>query len=283
MTETLTVNGTLLNTLAKNIETISGRLQVPAHVTDNVQVPGRHGRLRTLRKYFDEGQIVLPMWVRGCADDGSVPTTNRQQFFTNVDTLTRLFYPGSGMLEVLHTLPDGSIRRIWGEVTEAINFAVQGYNPLGKFSVAMRCPFVFWEDQNNTSVNLTPVWNGAISQFDGMTAPVEDAVITITGPCTSMKVESLYNGSSLEVPNWFQYAGALTAGQTLIVDLGKWTLTGTGGLVVNYSYLTYAGGARWFTLVPSPFGQGPGVKVTASGTSGATNINLTAKRKYLVG
>ena len=169
------------------------------------------------------------------------------------------------------------------EVTEAINFAVQGYNPLGKFSVAMRCPFVFWEDQNNTSVNLTPVWNGAISQFDGMTAPVEDAVITITGPCTSMKVESLYNGSSLEVPNWFQYAGALTAGQTLIVDLGKWTLTGTGGLVVNYSYLTYAGGARWFTLVPSPFGQGPGVKVTASGTSGATNINLTAKRKYLVG
>lgn len=283
-TETLSVNGTVLNTLAKNIESISGRLQIPAHVTDNVQVPGRHGRLHTLRKYFDEGQIVLPMWVIGTDDNGLVPTSKRQQFFTNIDILTRLFYPGNGMLEVLHTLPDGSIRRVWGEVTEAINFAVQGNgNPLGKFSVAMRCPYVFWEDQNSTMVNLTPAWNGPVAQFDGMTAPVEDSVITVTGPCTSIKIESIYNGTSLDVPNWVQYAGALTGSQTLIIDNGKWTLVGTGGLTVDYSLLTYAGGARWFTMVPSPFGQAPGVKITTTGSSGATNIKVVAKRKYLVG
>jgi hypothetical protein len=282
--ETLTVDGVLLNTLAKNIESIAGRLSVPVIRTDNVAVPSRHGRLRTTQKFYDEGQLVLPMWVKGCDDNGNVPTSARQMFYSNVNALSNLFRPGSGMMTMVHTLPDHSIRRAMVECTEAINFSVLGgNNPLGKFSVALRVPKAFWEDVNPFSIDLTSVQNGAVTTFDGTTAPVEDSVITITGPATGCKIEARYGGNALENPSWVQYNGTLTAGQTLIIDCGNWTLTGTGGLVVNYSFLAHAGGARWFTMVPGPPSLPPEVKITATGTTGATKINISARRKFLVG
>lgn len=282
-TETLTVNGVVLNTLAKNIESLTGRLKIPQLRTENIAVPGRHGRLRTQRKYYEESILVLPMWVVGC-DDNGVVTNNRQQFFQNLDQLTQLFKPGNGMLEVLHTLPDGTVRRVWAEVTEAIDFSTEGgSNPLGKFSVALKVPSVFWEDQTAQSLDMLPTQNGAITPFTGMTAPIEDAVFTITGPATNTRIEALYNGSSLDVPCWFQYAATVPAGQTLTVDCGKWTLTGGGGYTADYSQLSHAGTPRWLTIVPGPVSGAPQLLITSSGTTGATKVNLTAKRKYLVG
>lgn len=281
--ETLSVNGTVLNTLAYNIESLTGRLAVPQLRTENVAVPGRHGRLRTANKYHDEAVIVLPMWVRGCDANGLV-TSGRQQFMANVDMLTRLFRPGSGLLEVLHTLPDGTIRRAWAECTEVIDFSVQGGGmPLGKFSVALKVPSVFWEDDALRMVDLLPSHNGPVAIMDGTTGPVEDSVITIVGPATNPRIEALYSGDPLENPSWFQYSGTIGAGKTLIVNCGNWTLTGTGGLTVDYSLFTHAGGARWLTIVPAPIGQVPGLRITASSTTGATKVNLSARRKYLVG
>lgn len=284
-TEILTVGGVVLNTLANNIESIAGRLTIPPKVTTNTQVPSRHGRLRAVRKYFDEGQLILPMWVKGCDDNGAIPTgkTERTMFFNNVDKLSQLFYPGSGQIEMLHTLPDASVRRAWCEVLDILNFTVDGFNPLGKFSVSLRVPGSFWEDQSASTVALTPVWNGQIAQFDGNTAPVEDSVFTIHGPCTSIKIQALYNGLPLEADSWFQYTGALSATQTLTVDCGTWTLTGGGGYVPNYALLTSGGSPRWLTLVANVYGQSPAVKITSAGTTGATTVSVTAKRKFLVG
>lgn len=283
--ETLSVGGVVLNTLAKNIESLTGRLKVAAIRTDNLIVPGRHGRLHTQQKYYDEGQIILPMWVRGCDDNGVVPASTRTQFFQNIDILSALFRPGDGLLEVLHTLPDGSVRRAWCEVTEVIDFSVQGGNaPLGKFSVAMRVPAAFWEDQLSVSLDMPLTQNGNIVPFGGMTAPIEDGVFTITGPCVNPRVEALYNGASLSTPNWFQYNGSLTTGQTLKVDCGNWVLTGGGGFVPSYANFTHAGASRWLIIVPPPSSGTPQLKVTATGiTGGVSKINLTAKRKFLVG
>lgn len=280
--ETLTVDGVLLNTYAKNVESLTGRLRVAAIRTDNIAVPGRHGRLRTTAKYYDEGQIVLPMWVKGCDDNGEVPDSTRLQFFNNVDALTNLFRPGSGMMEMLHTLPDTTIRRAMVECTEVIDFTTMGANPLGKFSVSLRVPGVFWEDQLVRSVDLLPVQNGYVTTFDGMTAPVEDSVITITGPAVNCKIEAYYDGAPLENPSWVQYTN-VPVGQTLVIDCGKWTLTGSGGLTPSYANLTHAGGSRWFTLVAGTPNNPPEVRITASSTTGATKINLSARRKFLVG
>lgn len=281
--ETLSVNGVVLNTLAKNIESLTGRLHAAPIRTDNIAVPGRHGRLRTAAKFYDEGQIVLPMWVRGCDDNGLVTGAGRGQFFDNVDALTNLFRPGSGLAEMLHTLPDGSIRRAWVECTDVIDFSTQGGNNVfGKFSVSLRVPGVFWEDLVPLSVDLLPTQNGYVSQFDGMTAPVEDSVITITGPANNCRIEAYYKGAPLDSPSWVQYA-TVGAGQTLAINCGTWQLTGTGGLTVGYNNLTHSGASRWFTLVPGTPNNPPEVKITAGSTTVATKINISARRKFLVG
>lgn len=283
--ETLTVNGVVLNTLAKNITSLTGRLKVPARRNENITVPGRHGRIRTTRKYFDENDIVLPMWVRGCDDDGNI-TSGREQFYGNIDTLTKLFQPGDGSLEVVHTLPDGSSRRAWAECTEAIDFSMQAGShgrPLGKFSVALKMPSPFWEETTVTSVDLAVAHTGSVSQFFGTTAPIDDMVLTVTGPATNPRVEALYNDVTMVNPTWLLYSGTVPAGQTLVIDVANWSLAGTGGLTPDYSLFSHQGGATWLTLVPGPGDEAPQVKFTASSTSGATKLNLAARRKFLVG
>lgn len=282
--ETLSVNGVVLNTLAKNISSLTGRLRAPALRTDNIIVPGRHGTVRVPNKRYEEGQIVLPMWVRG--NDDSEDSIGRDTFFSNVDTLTQLFRPGAGLLTVIHTLPDGSQRRCLAECTEALNFTMTagGAWPYATFSVALRVPSVFWEDVNTSTFDLSYNFNGNVTQLQGTTAPIEDAVYTLKGPFTSLTVEARYNGAALDDPMYFTYSGNVGTGQTLIVDSSNWKLTGTNGLVVDYTKLFHTGGSRFLTMVPGPLGGYPQLKVTnVGGVSGTTKVTVTARRKYLVG
>lgn len=282
--ETLSVNGVNLNTLAKNITSLTGRLRAPALRTDNVTVPGRHGSLRTVNKRYEEGQIVLPMWVRGNDDDEA--SVGRETFFTNVDTLTQLFRPGAGLLTVLHTLPDGSQRRALAECTEAINLTMVsgGEWPYATFSVALRVPSVFWEDVTATSVDLAYNFSGNVTQLAGTTAPIEDAIYTISGPCTSCTVEARYDGGAMDDPQYFTYSGTIGTGQTLVVNSGTWKLTGTGGLVVDYTKMFHTGSARFLEIPPGPIGGYPQLKVTMAGAvAGTSKVNVSARRKFLVG
>lgn len=284
--ETLEVNGVVLNTLAKNIESISGRLRVASLRTENITLPGRHGTLRTRSKVYDEGEIVLPMWVRGTNDDGLVAadTTSRKEFYRNVDVLTQLFRPGDGLLSVVHTLPDGSQRRIFAECTEAIDFSVSGGGyPLGKFSVALRVPGVFWEDLEEQEINLSVGHSGIISQLEGTTAPIEDSILILRGPLTSTRIESLVDDMPRSTPEWVNYASQVSAGQTLTIDCANWELLGGGGHTANYSALSHSGGSRWLTLVPGRVLTAPGIKITATNTTSQSKVTLKARRKFLVG
>lgn len=286
--ETLSVNGTILNTLAYNIESITGRWKVPDLRTANISIPGRNGTLRTTRKFYDEATMVLPMWVRGGDEDGNIPgdSTARREFQANIKTLTKLFRPGSGMLEVLYTQADETVMRAMAECTDAIDFSMvgnSGDNPLAKFSVALCMPEPFWEDVSISSIDLPIAQNGEVSQLAGTTAPIEDAVFTITGPATNPKCEALIAGAPLENPTWFLYSGTVGVGQTLVVDCENWALSGTGGFTPNYANFSHMGGARWFTFVPGLVDAAPGLRITASSTSGATRLNVQARRKFLVG
>lgn len=283
-TETLTVNGVVLNTLAKNIKSLTGRLRAPALRTENVTVPGRHGTIRTPDKRYEEGQIVLPMWVLGSDDDGF--SQSRTQFFQNIDTLTQLFRPGAGLLTVVHTLPDGSQRRCFAECTEAIDMTTTGGGsfPYATFSVALRVPSVFWESTTAASVDLAPDYNGSVTALLGTTAPIEDAQFKIFGPCTSMTVEARYNGGAMDDPQFFTYSGVIGTGQTLVIDCANWQLTGGGGHVVDYTKIFHTGSSRFLTIAPGPVGGSPQLKVTTVGAvAGTTKVNLLARRKFLVG
>jgi len=282
--ETLTVNGVVLNTLAKNIKSLTGRLRAPGLRTDNITVPSRHGTIRTPNKRYEEGQVILPMWVRGSDDDGN--NISRDTFFENVNTLTQLFRPGAGLLSVIHTLPDGSQRRVMAECTEAMDFTTVagGEYPFATFTVALKVPSVFWEDVSTISFDVSNTFNGDLVQLSGTTAPIEDAILVVSGPCTSVTVEARYNGGAMDDPLYFTYSGTIATGQKLTVDCGTWKLTGSGGLVVDYTKMFHTGASRFLVLSPGPVGGYPQMKVTMVGSVGGTSkVNVTARRKYLVG
>lgn len=279
-TETLSVNGVILNTLAYNVASLTGRWNVPALRTENVTVPGRNGSLRTKRKYHEEGEIVLPLWVKDT--DPDEVTSGRDVLYSNIDKLTKLFRPGIGLLEVIHTLPDGTSRRVMAEVKEAFALSAKGRG-LATFSVALTVPSVFWESTTVTSHDVVVPYTGTMSGFAGTTAPIEDAIVTITGPVTNPRVEAYGDGAALEVPNWFQYSGTVGAGQTLVVNCGTWSLTGTGGFTPVYANFSHDGDPRWLILQPGKVNSAPGIKTTGSSTSGTTKISVSARRKFLVG
>lgn len=279
--ETLAVDGVILNTLAYNISTLAGRLRAPSLRTENVSVPGRHGTLRSRRKYYEEGQIVLPMWVRDTDSDGLNPS--RETFFANIDMLTQLFRKTEGMLEVIHTLPDGSTRRVMAECTEAIDLSTKGRG-LADFSVALRVPSVFWEDGTPVSHTVEQFPSASpLAVFSGTSAPIEDAVFVFNGPITNPRVEALYLGEPLAVPIWFQYSGTIGAGQSLTVDCGEWELSGAGGFTPEYVNFSHAGAPRWMEIQPGPVDGSPSLSFTGSNTDATSTVVVTARRKYLVG
>jgi hypothetical protein len=172
------------------------------------------------------------------------------------------------------------------ECTEAIDFTMRagGEYPYATFSVALRVPSVFWEDVTAANFDVSNTFNGSMTQLQGTTAPIEDAILVISGPCTSVTVEARYNGSAMDDPQYFTYSGTIGTGQTLTVDCGTWKLTGAGGLVVDYTNMFHTGSARFLTLAPGPVGGSPQMKVTMAGSVGGTSkVNVTARRKFLVG
>lgn len=281
-TEILTVNGVILNTLAKNVESLAGRLRVPAKRSQNIVVPGRHGTVRTKGKKYDQNVLALPMWVIGCKDDGSIPTntSERRLFFDNVDALSHLFSAnGDTPLDIRHTLPDGSIRQCFGDVLDVIDFTTQsGETPLGKFSVSIQVPAAFWQDLNEVTTGSL-VASGAsvnLAALAGATAPMEDLRVQLVGPWNNPRL-TFADGS------WVQYSESFTAGQGVLIDASNWTLSGVGGYVPALAKLTYSGMSSHWMCLPPTNDVVPTVSLSGTARTGATAMTMTGRRKYLVG
>lgn len=288
--EDLLVSGVSMKTLAKNVSSLTAMLQAPGYRGSNPVAANRSGSIWAGIKPHDAPHYVWDMWVRGCADDGSIPagSTARREFYKRVDQLTALFQggwgtapvgpndPRPGLLRVQHNLPDGSQRIADLEVVSAFNFAVDAYaDPVGKFTVELENPGVYWRDPGlSNAVSAAQV----ATAFTGATAPLDDGSFTIVGPINQPMISDGYMAGS-----YFQYLGNIPAGQSLIIDTRPYTITGTGGLAADYSLVRFKGTlGRLMRLVPGPSG-GYSATLTGSGTSGATALKLTAYRKYMVG
>lgn len=283
-TELLTVDGVALNTLAKNIESLTGRLRVSGLRGENAQVPGRHGTIYSRTKVYDEGSITLPMWVAGCDDDGEIPTgsSSRKEFYKNLDKLTRMFGYKKRLLDVRHRLPSGLWRQAMCEVAEAYDFSVDAHNPVGRFSVVLHIPDVFFRDVDPVT-SEHPITSSAtldLAEFVGATAPMEDLVFTITGPVTNFKMVAIENAVAMDPEVSFEYQAAIPGGQTLTVDCSSWTLTGGGGLVVDYSKAVHKGTPRYMIVMPDTT---PRIAISGSAVTGASELSIVGRRKYMVG
>lgn len=274
MNESLTINGVALDSLAYMVPDVSGLLTVPAMRGDNVVVPGRHGRIKTPRKRFDEAEIVLPMWVAGSLPDGSIPvgSSAARQFFARRDELLRLFY--ADPVTLAFTRPDGHVVNATCEVTEVLDFTRVAAEPLAKVSVALTIFGAFWQDSVAVSQAITGPTGTAqpLTAFAGATAPMSDLLITVAGPCS--------NPMFTHGDRWVKYNGVVSAGQQLVLNTETWQVSpGTGTVwAPDLRQVEFGAGPNWLEIDPtvSPF------QVTFVHTGGGSaSAVISGRRKYL--
>jgi hypothetical protein len=281
----VTVDGTRLDTLAYNIETLDGRLTIPGVRGDNIVIPGRDGSIYVPNKSFDDGSMTLKMWVRGCDVDGAIPTTRMTEYRNNIATLTRLFGKRDSLLDVRQVWPAGTIQYLC-EVRQAYDFAENSFMPKAKFAVELNIPGVFGQDVSTTdytgSTSLTSGTTVTMAAYNGGTAPIKDAIIVVRGPATNPRLTNTSTGQ------WVQLSATIATGTDWRVNVGTWEtvtgsaigLTGTTGLTARIAETSYGGGGNQF-LSLSPTVGGPQVTFTATGVGAATQILARARRKFL--
>lgn len=272
--ETFSVNGVVLNTMAKNISSITGRLRAPAHRTGNIVIPGSHGEVWVPNKKYQANTLALPMWVVGCNDDGEIPegSNKRREFFKRVNELVTLF-KSPDLLDVQWTQEDGSVRQCYAESTDVLDFTTDA-SPKGLVGVILTIPAAFWQDL----VDRTQTFSGNIAtaeptQFQGGSAPMEELVYRLEGPWTNARAE-------FSDDTFFQYNASIPAGQALIVNCAEWELSGTGGLIPDYTKLEHDGEDPVWGALPA---SAAAITLSGSDRTSATSFTITGKRKFLVG
>lgn len=279
----MTVDGTRLDTFAWNIETLEGRLTTPSVRGGNPSVPGRHGGLWVPQKTYDENTIVLKMWVIGSDVNGGIPTTEMTEFRKNIDSLTLLFGKRHGLLDVRQTWPTG-VRQAFCEVLQSFDLSARAIQPQAKFSVALNIPAVFWQDVSTSDyASATALTSGTtltLNTYDGMTAPIEDAIFVVRGPITNPRLTNPDTGE------WVQLNAVVVTGQDWRIDCSTWdSRTGagigfTGASTTNQLLNTqYSGGGAPFMRLMPKIG-GPQLVLSGSGTGGATQVMARGRRKY---
>jgi hypothetical protein len=272
MTETLTLNGVSLSSWAYLSPNVSGLFSTPERRGENVVVPGRHGAIPT-PKMFSENDLVLPLWINGAEDDGSIPggSTAAREWFARRDELLRILYADPLVLEF--TRPDGTERSARVQVTGVLEFDRLQMAPAAQVNIGLTVPSGFWYDSAAVTETITGATGTVetLSVFEGATAPMTDLTITF-GPCNNPQ---LLLGSDIALT----YNGVIGAGRQLVVDTANWSLsTGVGTpWTPVYANLVFTPGPRWFSLDPTiP------LEVTFNHTGGGSaSVTITGKRAYL--
>lgn len=281
-TEILTYAGVHLNTFAKNVESIGGRLTIPGKRTGNVTIAGKEGQLAVLDKRYDQNVIALTMWLRGCDDDGGIPSGNaRIEFFKRLDELARLFQL-PGLQPLVWTLPDGTQRQADVEVLDTIDFTTIGYSPMAKFAVSLTVPDAFWKDvATRTDIFVNPTLGPVhpLTNLAGGSAPIDDAIITVTGPWTDFLITDFVSGSEFLFASTPPIGTTLAGGDILVIDCGKWTCLKNG---VSWLTPIFHTSHSFLRLQPSA-SAGMAVTFFGTGLSGASSVNITARRRWLNG
>ena len=274
--ETLTANAFDLLSNPYCVPDLSSLLAAPGKRTSNVTVAQRHGAVRTPVKRYDVNQIPLELWIKGTLPDGSIPTSRQELFYANVDALQEVFAADTVLLT--HGLPDGTTRLIDTEVLDALDFTRFPHRrgALGKLVVVLEAWDPFWRaaaDTTDTAVSTSgALQTETLSNFDGATAPMEALLITLAGPAINPIITC--------GPYWARYAATIPGGQAVVINTATWTLTGTGGLVPDYTKLTHAGLGPWFALQPRA--GGPVVTYDHTGVTTST-ATFVGRRRYLGG
>jgi hypothetical protein len=176
----------------------SGMFSIPAKRGKDLVVPGVHGEVQLRNKRYQATNLVLKLWVRGVNPDGTIPadgTAGRLAFNRNLRALIELFAI-EDRIRLRHTLSDGTVREIAGEVLDTIDPTVagRGRDTLGQLNVALYCHYPFWRDLDPTTSTVSSATPTAtLGEFAGTSAQIEDLILTF-GPQTNPRLEQPSTG-----------------------------------------------------------------------------------------
>lgn len=284
------VDGMDIQSMAFGVETVD--VTPPDLRGSHLSIPGMNGVYAQYNRSYEPGTIALKMWVLGCDVDGTLPgirSSRRQMFERNVRMLFRLFgYQGNTV-----TLS----KTIYGDyegatpTTVKARAIIDGFTSLDTMAARQRAELTvtmtlvdsFWSDVNTTtdSTDASATMPKPLALSDVGTAPVDDSIITITGPITAPRVTCPASGS------WIQYTGSVAAGQTLVIDTGAGTAKLNGNTSV-LSSVTHGGTARFMVIPPrnsslaGDTGFQTNLTLTGTGASSATKFSVAYNRKHLV-
>jgi len=275
MVEGLTIGGVNVSTYAVRVIDLSGLLRVPERRGENLPMPGRHGNLRVPRKRYNGREMALEFWIRGAQPDGTVPANPKAQFYTNLRTLGQII--GQDLVTLVHTLPDGTTRRIDAEALTAVDAMRYKAGDLGKVSVAFTSAAAFWEASAPTTIgpfSLTAGGTRQLTELADCDAPIDDATITF-GPATNPVLTCVGSGSFLA------YDELIASGRSVALDASAWSGVGAGGLTYDRAKVrSDPRDGGWFCLDPAP--GGPTVRLDHTG-GGSAPVTITARKKWLFG
>lgn len=278
-TESWVIDGKNLSNQQYKIAMYEGMDDGPAVMGDNIDIPFRAGSVWTPKSFGEAKRTLTILLLNRDPSTGIPPAAQDAQralVDTALDDLMKLFGQRHRLLTIVRTLSGGAVRQGYAEVVDTISPNQLAVNSAA-FVVGLKFPQPFWEDQADQTYNApVPAVTATTytpAAFAAATAPMEDLVVTITGPCTNPKLLDVASGY------YFQYNGSLTGGQTMVVNSKLWTVTGTGGFSPSMANFVHTGG-RLFSLTPD-YINGAQVIMTFTGGSGATTFSIVGRRRYI--
>lgn len=271
--EYMEVDGIPLQTYAMNVETVGGARRAPGKFRgENRKIPNRRGT-RFVKKVPDQRTLSLNMWVRGCDDDGNIPSgrTARALYEQNLDRLMNMMWRGEAQMRLT--------KRVFvGEALRAVDAMAEfngGLEPsmigrkAAKMTVDLLLADPYFYDRNYTTVTLV---NGNNTIVVPGTAKTTKIQVTINGARNVTKIRNATYGVEST------YNDSLNTGDVALLDVDNFNAYKTPSgqtRVRNNTKIVHQGDPEWLYLRP-------GTNVIAlSSTSGAGAVQLQYKAAWL--
>lgn len=287
----ITVDGVRLDTLAYNV--LARNPSVAGRRAADLEVPGLDGTLPSLNDPLDAAAYGLSMFVRGTDVDGAVPAAGAQDTFrANLDELVHLFGTRHRLIDLRQTVDaQGTERRAWAKVTDAITPDLNEPGSAAQFAVALVLPHGVWEDPNTADWTSGQVASGVaqeVTSLRGATERIQDAVILVQGPVTNPRLTDPVTGAYVQLNQaitdtgfWRVNVGTWASRYGAGLGLGSADTTGTDGQAS-----TVYGGTRnqvsFLPLVPvrDTGERRVSLALSGAGITAATRVSVRARRKY---
>lgn len=287
-TETWTVDGFNLSTVAYDIRTWNGLDNIPGvNVSGSgsgtsggtnglFQMAQTHGEF-WYPQYFTAATKLLTMFVSSNdPNTGAAPTSidqGRQNFDANLDTLSRIFSRRRKLTNIVRAMSNGTSRLALCSVMSVIEPQLVPITS-GMITVELTIPDGFWRDAADTTLaTLAAAFSGRVTALDTATAPMNDLEFDIVGPVTNPRITDNESGS------WVQYTGTVSAGNTLKIVNSSMSISGVG-FTPSIINMTHAGDSNWLTLYPTA-PNGVNITFGGSGTTGATQLQIIGHKKFM--